>query len=84
MYFHEDKGSSYTVYDENRLIIARGLILVDADEVVAALNFCEEAIRLFPGLKDDETPVSGGDLVELWGERVEVLPNGRYRERRPV
>ena len=70
----------YAVLDAGGRVMARVGLQADAHEVVAALNLVERAARLFPGLADGETPVSGADLVDLFGAALE-FDGGRYRQR---
>jgi hypothetical protein len=50
----------------------------DALEVVAALNLLELLRERFPGLRDGETEMNGGDVVESLGY-LRFGEDGRYR-----
>ena len=76
----DDQEFPHTVLDKNGLVVARVRAEADALELVAALNLVERAVAQFPGLADGETPVSGADLVDLFGELLQFR-DGRYRQR---
>ncbi len=71
----------FAVLVEGGIVFARVATEADARQVVAALNLVEAAATRFPGLIDGEQPVSGADLVDLFGERLAFGDDGRsYRE----
>lgn len=71
MYFVAPFGHIYAVYDENRVRVAVVDQLDDAEKIAAALNLVEAACLAFPGIEDGETPVNGGDLVDLFNASLE-------------
>jgi hypothetical protein len=68
----------WEVRDEDGNTVARVRVREDALEIVAALNLVEFLRERFPGLRDGETEMNGGDVVESLG-CLKFGEDGRYR-----